>query len=151
MKSSSLLAVSVASAVIGVSALLLQACQKREDANPAPSSSATKAVVMQDAEKWMQRAPTLRSYCETLPSGSMLSLFGSNAILLLERSNGSDLTVGDIALYAQTMSDGTISHRVREVSPTAILCSGDNNDTSDGWIAKSRVRWRVAGILYSQR
>lgn len=124
----------------------------RESRNPAPSSSYTLDAVKRDAVKWAA-GDTRRTWITVLPTGSMLPVFGSNSVLLLERSDGTDLRVGDIALYAKADGNGTISHRVRAVSETAVIMTGDNNSglQTDGWISKSRIRWRVAGILYAKR
>jgi len=83
----------------------------------------------------------------------MLPVFGGNSVLLLEKARSDELVPGDIAIY-DDLHSGTIVHRVREVnSRGAVLFTGDNNDKlgSDGWIAGSRIRWRVAGILYANQ
>lgn len=125
----------------------------RESRNPAPSSSYTLDRVNRDAAMWVAGDYTRRASVAVAPTGSMLPMFGSNSVLLLERSDGTDLRVGDVALYAKEGGKGTISHRVRAVSETAVIMTGDNNTglQSDGWISKTRIRWRVAGILYAQR
>lgn len=130
--------------------LLLAGCSNREANNPPPSSSYTVLTVTVDAQQWVARAPVSRSYAAVRPTGSMLPLFGSNAILLVEHSDGTDLRAGDIATYQR--ADGlSIVHRVREVGHGAILFGGDNNDTGDGWVPMGAVRGRVAGILYASR
>lgn len=131
-------------------ALCLAGCTQREDNNPPPSSSYTVLTVQVDAAQWVQRAPITRTYSTVAASGSMLPMFGSNAILLLEHTDGTDLRAGDIATYLR--DDGlSVVHRVREVGNGAVLFGGDNNDVGDGWISKERIRHRVAGILYSSR
>lgn len=143
----------LASSLLCAAMLPFAACTKREDNNPPPSSHFPLAVVAGDAAAWAVRAPTIRSSIMVKPTGSMLPLFGSNAILLIERVTGRDLRVGDIALY-DDLNGGTICHRVRAVNERgAAIFTGDNNDgtASDGWIAPDRIRWRVAGILYAQR
>jgi signal peptidase I len=139
--------------------LLLAGCAERatepsrESRNPAPSSSYTLDRAHRDAAMWVAGDYTRRASVAVAPTGSMLPVFGSNSVLLLERSDGKDLRVGDIALYIKESGDGTISHRVRAVSETAVIMTGDNNTglQSDGWISKTRIRWRVAGILYAKR
>jgi hypothetical protein len=125
-------------------------CVRAEAANPPPSSSRAPGDFNAIVIAWLAVAPG-NSWSAVKPTGSMLPLFGSNSVLLLERSNGADLAVGDIALYAR--GDALIAHRVRATSQTAALFTGDNNDPlrPDGWIAHERIRYRVAGILYAQR
>lgn len=133
-------------------ALLPTGCGKREDLRPAPTSSFTKDQATIDARGWVARSPTERSFCNVKGSGSMVPLFDSRSVLLLETVRGLSLVPGDIALY-DDLKGGLVVHRVRQVGSTAVLFTGDNNDPlqPDGWIASERIRWRVAGILYSRR
>jgi hypothetical protein len=129
-------------------------CAPRESVTPAPSSSYTKAQITPLVLAWMAMNTARHSYAEVLPTGSMLPAIGSNSTLLLEASNGDDLQPGDVAIYANGRGDGgTICHRVRAVSKTAIWFTGDNNDglRPDGAIAKTRVQWRVAAVIYAKR
>lgn len=132
--------------------MLLGGCGKREDLRPAPTSSITKDQAILDASAWALRDPSNRSFSTVADTGSMVPLFDSRAVLLLEPAQGPDLVPGDIALY-DNLRGSTICHRVREVSGTAVLFTGDNNDklSPDGWIAHERIRWRVAGMIYSKR
>lgn len=132
--------------------LLFVGCSKREDVTPTASSSMSKVEAISLARLWAAFGNPERSYCEVLPTGSMLPVFGSNAILLLEKVDSADLLVGDIAIYGREGSPSVV-HRVRAISSTAVLFSGDNNDPTkpDGWIAKERIQWRVAGIIYAKR
>lgn len=140
-------------------ALLLAGCgNERPPTTPSyaahkapPSASYTIEQVRYDAARWVGMDATQRSWCNVRDTGSMLPMFAENSVLLLERSDGTDLRVGDVALYA-TDGENTVSHRVRVVGDGALIFTGDNNPGtgSDGWIAKERVRWRVAGILYSR-
>jgi hypothetical protein len=143
--------------MIGASLLLVVFCgcgkRTREEANPAPSSSMEKQTALNWALRWAETDPG-RSYREVAATGSMLPVFDSRSVLLLERVKASDLKPNDIALYATALDgsgDATISHRIREVRPDGVLFDGDNNQASDGWIAPGRVRWRVCGILYTRR
>lgn len=84
----------------------------------------------------------------------MVPTIDSGSILLLEKVTGTDLRVGDIAIYQSADGKSTICHRVRDVSKSgAVLFTGDNNrgTSSDGWIDSRRILWRVAGILYTKR
>lgn len=136
--------------------LFLAGCAKRpaepsrESRNPPPSSSYPMAQVDHDAAEWVARDPAWRHKLPVAGTGSMLPMFGKNSVLLLERTDG-DVTEGDVALYEKTDNSGTIVHRAVAIGDTAVIFSGDNNHGSDGWISKTRIRWRVAGILYSQR
>ena len=130
--------------------MLLGGCAPRESVNPPPSSARAPAEFNAVINAWLAVAPG-NTWSVVKPTGSMLPLFGSNAVLLLEASNGKDLTVGDIAVYAS--GGDLVVHRVRLSSGTAIMFTGDNNDSlrPDGWITHDRIRYRVAGILYGQR
>lgn len=124
--------------------------QAREDANPAPSSYSTRIDALFAAGNWADLDRANRNVCEVRPTGSMAPAFDSRSILLRERVRASDLRAGDWASYLTT--DGTdVTHKVVEVRPGGILFDGINNNQSDGWIPPDRVRWRVAGILFTQR
>ena len=91
-----------------------------------------------------------RSSASVVGTGSMRPYFWQNSVLLLERVKSDALTVGDIAMYER--NGGNVVHRVVEVAPSgSVLFSGDNNNASDGWIEAGRVKWRVAGIIYTKR
>ena len=133
--------------------LALVGCSKKEDQKPTPTSSMTHAEAMDAARSWAFRKIESRSYSSVQPTGSMLPVLGSNCVLLLERAEPYQLRVGDIALYTNEEKDGTICHRIRQLSPTAAFFTGDNNDPTkpDGWINYERIEWRVAGVLYGKR
>lgn len=139
--------------LISVLVLALAGCSKREDHKPTPTSSMTHAEALDAARSWAFRKIERRSYSAVAPTGSMLPVLGSNCILLLERVEPYELRVGDIALYTNNEGNGTICHRIRQLSPTAALFLGDNNDPTkpDGWIVYERIEWRVAGVLYGKR
>lgn len=126
----------------------------RELDNPAGSSSYTRQQVNAEAVQWAVRSPE-RSWSSVAPTGSMAPTLDSGSVLLLEKVTGLDLRPGDIAIYTKTGSEEFAAcHRVREVSKTgAALFTGDNNrgTSPDGWIHNNRIRWRVAGILYTKR
>lgn len=124
--------------------------KKPEETNPTPSSSFTMMTVRYDAEQWALRAPHIRGWCNTTGSSSMLPISGGNAVLLLEKSDGSNIAAGDIAVY-DDLKGGLISHRVVAVYEKNAVFAGDNNSKSDGLIGKHRVKWKVVGILYAQK
>lgn len=130
---------------------LFKSSVTRESANPAGTSSYSRMQVSTEAAIWTARSPE-RSWAQVAPTGSMLPVLDSNSILLREKVTGLDLRPGDIASY-DDLKGGTICHRVREVNNRgAVLFTGDNNrNTSpDGWIASDRIRFRIAGILYTK-
>lgn len=141
-----------AACIIAAICALLAGCGKREDINPAPSSSIAHAQAMSDAAMWAMSHPARRSFTTVLPTGSMAPVLDSRSVLLLEPAKGGELQVGDIAIYEEG-GGKTICHRVRLVKPNAVLFTGDNNDSlrPDGRIANDRIRWRVAGILFTER
>lgn len=137
----------VAGAVLLVVCLVgVFGCSDRtpEQANPAPSSSLTKADAIAWAFKHWDGTAAGRTHCGVLPTGSMLPVFGSTSVLLLEPAT--QPRVGDLLLY----DAANYSHRVKEVRDGHVLMDGDNNDHSDGWVELSRVHHRVAGILYAR-
>jgi hypothetical protein len=132
--------------------MLLTACAKKEDLSPSATSSISKERAVLDAQAWVLRDSAKRSTITVADTGSMAPVIDSRSVLLLEPVSGQNLLSGDIAIY-DNLNGGTRCHRVREVSETGVLFTGDNNRGTqpDGWIAHSRIRWRVAGILYSKR
>lgn len=122
----------------------------------APSSSLDKSGAIGQAVLWTLARPGLTSYVQVATSASMLPYFDSSTVLLLEVATGRDLRVGDLALFERAGAkpgDPTVCHRVTAVNPEtgACLFSGNNNaGVSDGWIPSDRVRWRVAGMLFSR-
>ena len=137
-----------------ISAVLLSGCGRSEDLRPAPSSSVAKDFAAIDAASWMLRDANNRSFTTVMPTGSMVPTLDSRSVLLLERVSGPELKVGDIAIYAGTGArKPMVVHRVTAIGASATLFAGDNNDPQkpDGWIAHDRIRWRVAGILFTKR
>lgn len=135
-------------------ALLLAGCQTapewhgegREESNPAPTSSMTKAEAVQLANLWVLTDRENRSCSLVAPTGSMLPFLDSHSVLLLEKVKPQDLRENNIAIYQGKTSQ--VVHRVKEITPDGIWFEGDNNHYSDGWIKPEQIRWRIAGILY---
>lgn len=59
--------------------------------------------------------------------------------------------MNDIALYERDPAQSLVCHRVKEVRKDGVLFDGDNNHYSDGWVSPDKIRWRVAGILFTKR
>lgn len=142
----------IIAAAVSFGALASEAVARtREALRPPPSSSEPLNDVLQDAQAWVNADPASRVFSPVAATGSMLPLFGSNAILCLEKVTASDLLPGDIAVYVNTARKLNIVHRVREVRSNGVLFDGDNNKGSDGWVSPAAVNYRVARIYYAQR
>ena len=138
----------LATALLGAVLFASTASASREDHKHAGSSSISRENNIAMAKFWAALAPG-RSWANITPTGSMLPTADSHSIFLLETVTAAQLKVGDIALYAR--GDVLMAHRVVEVRSDGIYFDGDNNQWPDGWIAPDRIRFRVAGILYSAR
>ena len=119
-----------------------------ERVNPAPSSSLSKAEAEGIARLWALTAPG-RAYCEVAPTSSMVPVIDSKSILLLETVQAGDLHRNDIASYESAIY-GSITHRVVKVEAHSIIFEGDNCVCADGPISAKKIRYRVAGILYTR-
>jgi hypothetical protein len=124
----------------------LSGCAPRESVGPAaPSSSLSYDTALGYARMFARFTGT--EVGTLAPSGSMLPLIGSNAVVLLEPVTRP--AVGDIVTFQR---DGrSIIHRVTAVDPTSgmVRTRGDNNDASDyGW---QQPRQRVVAIIYASR
>jgi hypothetical protein len=121
-----------------------------EERRPAPSSSLSKSEAMNLGVMWKLSNPALRAYCEVAPTGSMVPILDSRCVLLLERVKADQLRKNDISIYLSD-DNATICHRVMDVKNGSVLFEGDNNPRSDGWVAPSRILWRVTAIIFTQR
>lgn len=121
----------------------------REEKNPAPVSRMKKDEALMLAKLWAAGDPARRSFTTVASTGSMLPVLDSNSILLMERVTAGELRKNDIAIYESAKGDMSIVHRAKEVLPDGVYFEGDNNHRSDGWIKPDKVRWRIAGILYT--
>ena len=134
--------------------VLLAGCQSaptgyREQSNTPPTSHMSRSEAVNLAALWQLADTQHRSYSFVSATGSMLPVLGSNSVLLLESVTVADLKKNDIAIYENAAGNGTIVHRAKAVSPDGVYFEGDNNTWPDGWIKPDRIRWRVAGILYT--
>jgi hypothetical protein len=121
----------------------------REKTNPAPISRMKKDEAVVLAKLWVALDLAHRSYTTVAPTGSMLPVLDSNSILLIESITGAELRGNDIAIYESADRRINIVHRAKEVTPDGVYFEGDNNSFSDGWIKPDKIRWRIAGILYT--
>lgn len=76
----------------------------------------------------------------------------ANAIEIIPKSE-SDIHVGDIVAYKSKYADGTITHRVIEISEDSkgwyAILKGDNNEKPDpGKVRFDQIKRVVVGILY---
>lgn len=132
--------------------LLLAACGPvvpLEERNPAPSSSYTLAQIKADAAAWTIGAEGRKS-SGIMPTGSMAPVLDSRSVALYEPYVGQELFVGDL-VYFDRGDVHEVLHRIDVVTPTHVRTSGVNVRNSDGWIPKSKIKYRVAGVLYSKR
>lgn len=133
--------------------LFLTACGRgKEVEKPAPSSSITKAEALRLADAWLAGDPFKRGRSLVAPTGSMLPTLASNHVLLLERATGHDLAIGDIAIIERE-NGKTFVHTVTDKNESSggVFMHGDNTERPDGWFFSSRVRWRVAGVIYFRK
>ncbi|GEM_PF-5618207 len=118
-----------------------------ERVNPAPTSYMSKSEAKTIAKLWSMGAPG-RAYCEVEPTSSMVPVFDSKSVLLLEQVKTSDLHKNDIARY-DSDTYGNVTHRIIEIDPKGAVFEGDNCPRSDGRVLAKSIRYRVAGILYT--
>jgi hypothetical protein len=135
--------------------LFLPSCSKfnqpEENINPAAKSDYSKATVMADAENWRKIDPIKRHVAVIADTGSMLRVFDSRSIALIETIGPNDsLNIGDIIAYSNPAVASTlISHRLIEIDGDTLVFKGDNNQFPDPLVQRSAVRSRIVGILYT--
>ena len=79
----------------------------------------------------------------------MLPLMDQRSISLYEKyTEHTQLAVGDWIVFDRG-DQPNVLHRVLEVTPKDFFVSGVNTPRSDGWFPRSRIKLRVAGILYT--
>ena len=134
-------------------AILLGGCagvpKRLEDVRPAPSSSMTKAQATDFAKTWAEGDRFNRSFSTVSTTGSMTPLIDSRTVLLIEKVKMTDIQFRDLPIYW----DGArwVVHVAMAKRQNSVLITGANNMRSDGWIAESKIKWRVAGVLFTQR
>lgn len=120
----------------------------REDYAPAPSSSVSLEQAQKIAESWWQMDKANHWFIGIEPTGSMVPLFDSRSVLLIERLKEAPRR-GDAVAWME--GERLITHRVGDVKNGHAYISGINNRWSDGWIPCDRLLWRVVGIIYTER
>jgi hypothetical protein len=121
----------------------------KEDRNPAPSSSYDKPTVLADAGLWAVLRPG-RAISEIAPTGSMAPLMDSRSVALYEVYTGQTLYKGDWIVFDRGDVPNVL-HRIDDVTSTHVHVAGVNNALPDGWFPFSKVKLRVAGVLYSSK
>jgi uncharacterized protein YceK len=120
--------------------------------SPAPSSSIDQAEAWSMGHSWSLSASG-RACVFPKDTGSMVPTLDSHTMLLLERVTARDLRPHDIALYSKAADgtgDETICHRVLKVNSDGfVYFCGDSTYYVDGWVAPQRIRWRVAGTIFT--
>lgn len=119
-----------------------------ERINPAPTSYMSKSEAKTLAKLWSMGAPG-RAFCEVEPTSSMVPVFDSRSVLLLEQVKATDLHKNDIARY-DSDTYGNVTHRIIEIESSGAVFEGDNCPRSDGLVSSKSIRYRVAGILYTK-
>ena len=120
-------------------------CGKREEYNPAATSSLTS----KEAETYAKLIASSHGWkwCKVEPTGSMVPVFDSGSILVLE-----PVTVGLQVFTGDILRDRKgVTHRAREVKGDTVYISGDNNLWPDGWRKLSEFEYRVAAVIYARR
>ena len=126
--------------------------QTAEQATPAARSDYSIAATMKDAQAWVAADPIKRKIGTPAATGSMLRVFDSKSILLLEKIGPTDvLNLGDIIGYSNPDLVSTdISHRFIRIDPNGMLVfKGDSNSSEDPPVVRKAVQWRIVGILYT--
>lgn len=81
-------------------------------------------------------------------TGSMRPWIDEKAIVILVPPR-TPVQVGDIVSF--DISDTpNVLHRVVSASATHLYISGDNNRHSDGWYPRNVIKYRLAGVLYTE-
>lgn len=138
--------------ILGYASCSKQPPQTREQISPSAKSDYGMTATTNEALTWIALDPTKRAKGRAESSGSMLRVFDSTSVILLEKVAPTDkLNIGDICGYTNTdLTKDEISHRLIRIDPSGMLVfKGDNNDAEDPPVTRNKVVWRVVGILYT--
>lgn len=116
---------------------------------PAPSASYGIDEVRLDAGAWVTRKPG-RVWTHVAATGSMLPLLDERCIALYEQYVGQVLSNGDVIYVERSAGLAPTLHAITAQNTDSVRTSG-LNVRSDGWVKKSAIRYRLAGVLYSER
>jgi hypothetical protein len=120
-----------------------------EHSNPAPSSSLTRAEAIAMGEAWFTSDKLNRRYIEVRPTSSMVPLYDSRTILLVERVNGPVLKGQSLLFDRPDVPGDLVCHGAQKVEADRVYISGLNVLHPDGWVPLSAVFWRVSVALYT--
>lgn len=121
--------------------------EQKELANSAPSSNLSLVAAKYLARKTVSSTDleifTVAATCSMLPT------LDSSSVLLVEPWTGAALHINDIVIYEASVQNPFVAHRVAALSEFSFIPEGDANKSGDGWRAKSLIKFRVAGILFT--
>lgn len=132
----------------------LLGCSKQESVeqqSPSARSSYAMSQVDKDAAAWKALDPDNRVIGEAEPTGSMLRVFDSTSVVLLEKVKPTDVVnIGDILVYKNKTVGKNITHRYVRNESGKLVLKGDNLSNEDpSPIDRSEVTYRVVGVLYT--
>lgn len=146
-------------ALIGVAAIVvlfsLPGCGKSErntgvEKGTAPTSSISRIQGEAIARDIANRLGGSRHYpLRISTTGSMEPLLNSYAYLVLEKTDGKDLKVGQLVNFKSPTGAFTILHRVSVVGKDSFIADGVSNASNDGWVSYDRLLGRVVAIVYT--
>ena len=113
----------------------------------APTSSVSREQTKKMARTLVWGFPNLY-LSEIAPTGSMEPQINSYTIVLMERTDGSDVLPNQIVSYTQ--DEYFILHKVLAVTPTHFQPAGIHNFRTDGWIPRDRIVGRLVAPFYTK-
>lgn len=84
------------------------------------------------------------------PTGSMEPLINSRSIVIMERTDGSDIRPGQIVSFYHSPELPNVFHQVSSaINETAFIPNGVANSRYDGWQPRSAIKGRLVATLYA--
>ena len=134
---------------LGLVVGFLNGCSKNPTTfTPSPRAFATFALVVNDAEMWVNTDPTNRFYGMVAPTNSMQPFVNEHSLVLLVRYTGQPLINGAVVSYHYSDKFSHVLHVVSAQTDDSVYMSGYNNATSDGWKKKTSIEGVLVGQLY---